>query len=609
LSLKQVKLQQKNGQSVTSFHLVQKNAQPYILQVPIVIKSLSGDTAQVFTINQPDQEFSITTETLPTEILLDPNYDILRHLTDVEIPPIWSSFLGAEQKRVILPDDEADAAIYHPLADLLAAAGADIASASELSNQDLSTGSFLFAGDSSLRRSLFADTMKTDTDFSLRVRKNPLDLTQTMVLVDSKTETATKGVLRKLSHYGKYSTLHFNNGTIAGKQIEPAENGIHVSIYSAPSGIPTQTVLDFSTIIHDIQSSRVVYTGETHTDYGDHLLQLQVIQALYAENTNIAIGMEMFPRASQPALDAYIAGEIETEKEFIKQANYFSVWGFDYRLYRPIITFAKKHQLPIIGLNLDKKIVSQVFKKGHTDEISDEDLASLALDRDLDVPGYHDRLQEVHAMHNSSPHGGNNFSGFLQAQALWDETMAESISNYIQANPDKKMVIIAGNGHVYKDSGIPLRVQRRIPGINQSVLASDNGMVTGREQGKQIDYLMFAETVAASPAPKVGVMLKEEKNEKTGEKDRIRIMDISPHGKGKEAGLEKGDIILSVDGEPVSTVADLKISLLDKEVGDTITVTILRERRVFADETLELEVELTGMQPRAMMMPPGHPKK
>lgn len=615
LGLQKVAVEQNNGQSVISFHLVQKNEQPYILQVPVVIKTLSGDKRQVFTVNQLDQEFSITTETLPTEIILDPDYDLLRHLTDSEILPIWSSFLGAEQKIIIMPDDEAQAAIYQPLADLLQDGGADIATASELTNQDLSSGSFLFAGDSPLRRSLFASTMDTDTGFTLRVRKNPLDLTQTMVLVDSKTTAETKAALRKLSHYGKYSSLDFKNGTNTGKQIGQAENGVHLPLYSTPSGIPTKTVQDFSTIINDIHTSRVVYAGETHTAYGDHLLQLQVVQALYAKNTenaknaNLAIGMEMFPRSSQWALDAYIAGEIETEKEFIKQADYFSVWGFDYRLYSPIIAFAKKHQLPIIGLNLDKKIVSQVFREGHTDTISNNDQATLALDRDLDVPGYHNRLQAVHAMHNSSPHGGNNFSGFLQAQALWDETMAESISNHLQAFPAQQMVIIAGNGHVYKDSGIPLRVQRRIPGIRQSVLAGDNGIETGREQGKQIDYLMFAEPAEFSPAPKVGVVLKEEKSEETGGEDRIRITAISPHGKGTEAGLKKEDIILSVDGEPVYDVADLKISLLDKKAGDTVTVKIFRERTVFTDETLEIEVELSTMRPGGMLMPPGHPQK
>ena len=609
LSMQQIKVEQKDGQSIITFHLVQENAQPYILQVPITVKTVSGDIQKTCTVNQMDQELSITADTLPTAIILDPDYDVLRQLTEPEIPPIWASFLGAENKIVVLPDDETLAATYQPLADILEAGGADVAYASELTNQDLSEASFLFTDDSALKRSLFADPAEPDTGFSLRVRKNPLDLSQTIVLVHSSTRTETKAVLHKLSHYGKYSSLQFAKGKNTEKQIEQAENGIQLDLYSTPAGIPTKTVNAFSSIIQDIRTSRVVYAGETHTAYGDHLLQLQILQALYVDNPNLAIGMEMFPRAAQPVLDGYITGVIETEKDFLKQADYFTNWGYDYRLYRPIIDFAKKHQLPIIGLNLDKKIVSQVFKKGHTDAIGDKDLTTIAADRDLDVPGYRDRLLEVHAMHNSAPNGGNNFSGFLQAQALWDETMAESISDYLRGHPEKQMIIIAGNGHMYKDSGIPLRVQRRIPEINQSVLAAMNGMDTGIDEGKRIDYLMFAQPAELPPSPKVGVILKEEKAEDTGTGDRIRIIDISPHGKAAEAGLEKDDIILSVDDEPVHTITDLKVSLLDKEAGDTVTVEIFRERIIFPDETLELEVELSALPSGGMVMPPGHPKK
>ncbi len=613
LSIEQVLVDQEDGQSVVKFHLVQENEQPYALQVPIVVKTLEGERRLVSSVNQSDQEFNIPTKTLPTEIVMDPDYDVFRSLTEKEIPPIWSRFLGAEQKTIVLADDEARAAVYQPLADMLQARGVKVQTASEITNQDLGTGSFLFAGDSRLRRSLFADAGSRDKGFNLQVRKNPLDLGQTMVLVDSSSVSETSAIVRKLSHYGKYSSLYFRQGQIKSKHIAPSENGLRLSLLPAPTGIPTRAALDFSGIIKDLNKSRVIYAGETHTDYSDHLLQLQIIQALHAKNKkNLAIGMEMFPRSSQPALDAYISGKIATEKEFIKASRYFSVWGYDYRLYRDIIGFAAKNNLPIIGLNLDKKIVSQVFKKGNTDTIEKEDLATIADERDLDVPGYRERLIGIHSQHKSSPHGDantNSFKGFLQAQALWDETMAESITNYLQKNPDTKMIVIAGAGHVYKDSAIPLRVRRRMPEIRQSVLISDNGMDTGRVLGKQVDYLMFPRPVGLSPAPKVGVVLKEEKEQETGNADRIRIVGISPHGDGTRAGLKEQDIIVSVDGTPVHDVADLKIALLDKEVGETVTLQILRERALLPDENLEISLKLSSMPSAGMMMPPGHPKK
>lgn len=613
LNIEEVTLDQEDGQSVTRFHLTQENEEPFIVRIPVVLRTLNGETRQTVTLNQPKQDVSITTRTLPTELIIDPDYDVFRALNEKEIPPTWSRFLGAEKKIVIRPDDETESTIYQPLIDNLAAKGMEVKTASEITNQDLSTGSFLFAGDSVLRRSLFAETAHLETGFRLQVRKNPLAIEQTMVLVDSSAILETTGPLRKLAHYGRYSSLYFKKGQIIDKRVMPSENGLRQTLLPTPSGIPTRATQDFSAVIDDLGKSRVVYVGETHTSYGDHLLQLQILQALYAENPEIAIGMEMFPRSSQPALDGYIAGKIATEKEFIKQSNYFSVWGFDYRLYRDLIGFAKSMNLPVIGLNLDKKIVSRVFKEGNTDTISEQEQATIAADRDLDVPGYRDRLRAVHSQHKKSPHGGGSakksFTGFLQAQAIWDETMAESITGYLEEHPEKSMVIIAGAGHVYKDSAIPLRVQRRMPEIRQRVLISDNGMDTGREQGRQVDYLMFSRPVELSPSPKLGVVLQEEKGTETGTEDRIRIVGLSPHGNGKKAGLRKQDVILRVDGTPVHDVVDLKIVLLDKEVGQVVTLKILREHDLLPDETLEVPLELSSIPSAGMMMPPGHPKK
>ncbi|MCI5211274.1 MAG: hypothetical protein D3910_21380, partial [Candidatus Electrothrix sp. ATG2] len=131
-------------------------------------------------------------------------------------------------------------------------------------------------------------------------------------------------------------------------------------------------------------------------------------------------------------------------------------------MYRDIINYAKAHRIPIIALNLNKNIVSTVYKAGATDELTPEQQSETALDRDLDLAGYRERLEQVHALHREKEE--KNFGGFLQAQAMWDETMAESIAAYLQAHPEKKMLVLAGTGHVYKDSAVPPRVARRMKG-------------------------------------------------------------------------------------------------------------------------------------------------
>ena len=600
LSVTEAVIEQKNGQSQLSFHLVQDNVAPYRLQVPVVVKTLQGETREIVPVDSPDQQVTVTTDNLPTQLLIDPEYDLMRGLQEDEHSPTWTQFMGADQKTVVLPPTD-KLERYLPLVAGLERMGCTLITAEELKNSTLDQGSFLFLGSSAHTRGLFGKFEHPERGFALDVRKNPLNPEQVMVLVFSSSTEETSRVVRKLSHYGKYSFLRFSGGRVSQKETTSSADGIQRHLLAPPDGIPVQRVKDFSAIIDDISRSDVVYIGEMHTDYGSHLLQLQIIQVLYEKNPNLAIGMEMFPRTSQQALDNYINGTITDEKDFLKQSNYFKVWGYDYRMYRYIIGYAEKNRIPLVGLNLDKEIVSTVFSKGSTDELSKEQIARVAAERDLDLPGYRKRLTTVHALHDNAPHG-SNFNGFLQAQSMWDETMAESIVNYLQAHPDKQMVVIAGTGHVYKDSAIPPRVSRRMK-VSQSVLIADNGMDRGMEEGKKLDYLMFAKSIDLSPAGKIGVMLEEIK--KTDDTPaHLKIIQISPHGKGKEAGLKDNDIIEAVDDYPVVTIGDLKAGLLDREPGDSVVLKIAR-----GDKTLDIEVELSNMEMSSMMMPPGHPEK
>ncbi len=600
LSVDKAGLDQKDGQSILSFHLVQDNEAPYRLQVPVVVTTAQGTTRQTVHTDALDQEVSITVDSLPTQLVVDPDLDLMRSLLPDERYPAWIEFMGAEQKTVVVPDKE-NLERYLPLLANLERMGCKVVPAGDLKNSELANGSFIFLGSSAHTLGLFGNPDHPAKGFTLDVRTNPLNRDEVMVLVSSSAPEETARVVRKVSHYGKYSYLHFRNGSVQEKRMAASADGITVPLFSPPAGIPVQQVQEFSGIIDDIVPSRVVYVGEMHTDYGSHLLQLQIIQALHERDPELAIGMEMFPRSSQQALDDYIEGTITDEREFLKQSNYFKVWGYDYRMYRDIIGYARKHRIPLLGLNLEKDIVSTVFRKGATDELSEEQLAQVAAEREVELPGYRKRLTAVHSMHNQSPHG-SNFNGFLQAQSMWDETMAESIVNYLQANPKKRMVVIAGTGHVYKDSAIPPRVARRME-VRQSVLVADNGADRGLEVGKKLDYLMLARSMNLSPAGKVGVVLEQLK-ETEDSPARIKILQISPHGKAGQAGLMENDIITAVDDFPVATVGDLKAGLMDKEPGDTVTIQVKRK-----EETLDIKVELSSMDKSAMAMPPGHPKK
>ena len=44
----------------------------------------------------------------------------------------------------------------------------------------------------------------------------------------------------------------------------------------------------------------------------------------------------------------------------LKQTEYFTRWRFDYRLYRPILRFARDQGLPLVALNVPRELTERV---------------------------------------------------------------------------------------------------------------------------------------------------------------------------------------------------------------------------------------------------------
>lgn len=557
-------LKEKDGQIELTLTIKQLQEKPYRLRLPLDIVTAKGKERREVTLTGVETKLAVSLADYPSLVIADPDYDLMRTLAPEELPPTWSRFLGARERLVIVPEAETRQ-IYAPFIELLTSMDCPTKTASEATDKNLADKAVLFLGtDSRLARSIFAPPPQAATDFTLEARENPLAPNQVAVLIASGSAAETAAATPKLSHYGKYSALHFSQGRVEQKTIAETEQGMRLPIDTPPMGIALPQALSFAAIMEQIADKRVIYVGESHTRNEDHLLQLRVIRALFAQNPKLAIGMEMFSREAQPVLDRYVAGEL-SEREFLKQSGYFSKWGFDYRLYREIINFARRNKLPIVALNQEKELVSKVFKEGAS-TLTAEELAKIPADRDLTIPGYRERITDVFAMHgqHSTPEQAN---GFFQAQAIWDETMAESVAAFLNAHPESRMVVLAGQGHTDKATAIPPRVARRLPTIRQAVILNSENEALDQTEA---DYLIFSKPVELPPAAVLGVMLAETP-------DGPLVQGLTEKSKAGAAGIKEKDVILALDDEPIATIDDLKILLLGKEIGKQVTVRIKRK--------------------------------
>jgi uncharacterized iron-regulated protein len=334
--------------------------------------------------------------------------------------------------------------------------------------------------------------------------------------------------------------------------------------HSSRSVIDLSTLIDVSGLVEKLSDKRVVFVGETHDQYQHHLNQLAIIKGLHAKHSDLAIGLEFFFQPYQKVLDQYIAGEIN-EAELIRGTDYFSRWRYDYRLYRPIFRFAREQGIPLIALNLENEITNQVGREG-IDSLTPEQRERVPAEITRDNKAYHTRLKAIFEAH---PHReGRDFERFLDVQLLWDESMAERAAAWLQTNPGRHMVILAGMGHLVYGDGIPSRLSRRLDVSHAIVLNinSPSELNTG-----MADYVIVADGQPLPPSGKLGVLLDVQSSPPS-------VTGFAEGSGAAEAGIKENDRLIAIDDHPINSYADLRIALMDKVAGETVKVAVERER-------------------------------
>jgi uncharacterized iron-regulated protein len=324
-------------------------------------------------------------------------------------------------------------------------------------------------------------------------------------------------------------------------------------------------------------AARVVLVGETHTRWDHHLVQLEVLKLLYQKSADLAIGVEWFQQPYQKYLDAYVAGEI-SEQEMLHQTEYYERWRYDYRLYRPIIQYAREHNIPIIALSASREL-SQTLSKSGFDGLPAELKAQLPASYDWSDKDYEQRLRSVFESH---PDYASEFKDFLRAQLTWDESMAERAAHYLDKNPESRLLIFAGSGHIAYGSGIPNRIKRRTDVEQLSILISDDFLPVSENSA---DYLVLSAQQSLQPAGLIGALLETEGK-------LVVIKGFSDNSAIKDAGLVKGAVIISVDGEKVESFSDFKLAIMDKEPGDSVELVYLENAEVGSKDKKSVKLEL-----------------
>jgi uncharacterized iron-regulated protein len=254
-------------------------------------------------------------------------------------------------------------------------------------------------------------------------------------------------------------------------------------IYTA-DGSPVK----YSKMVDALRQADVVFFGELHNNPIAHWLELELTKDLYDKRDGkIVLGAEMFEADNQLLLDEYLNNEI-SKKSYEDEIRLWKNYATD---YKPLVEFAKEHNLKFMATNIPRRYASVVYKKGFEalDSLSAEArsyIAPLPIEYDANLPGYKSMLDEMKNM--GMTHLNENLP---KAQAAKDATMAYSIAGALEDGS----LFIHYNGSYHSDNheGIIWYLNKYKPGLKiMTITCVEQGDIDKMDEEfkNQADYIV-----------------------------------------------------------------------------------------------------------------------
>ena len=321
----------------------------------------------------------------------------------------------------------------------------------------------------------------------------------------------------------------------------------------------------------DLREQRIIYVGETHVSQADHDIQKQIMAALFAENKDLTLAMEMFPRRYQGVLDRWSAGSMG-EAQFIEEAEWQKIWGYPFSLYRGLLTFAGDGHIKILAINAPPEVVRKISHNGLA-SLDPDERAQIAGDFDFTNTEHRNMIQNEYDQHPQNHF--KDFQSFYEAQLAWEETMAETLAQYLEARPaGAQLLVIIGNGHISYKSGVPQRTYRQLPVDYKTIVTIPVDAGEESIDPALADYVWI--TPAGEPSKRhrgrLGIVIDPQQST-----EGLTILAVLPESAAAKAGLQKGDVLYQIDDVPISDAQDAHRALAERSASPIHKIYIKRD--------------------------------
>ncbi|MBW0000977.1 MAG: ChaN family lipoprotein [Verrucomicrobia bacterium] len=203
-----------------------------------------------------------------------------------------------------------------------------------------------------------------------------------------------------------------------------------------------------------LSRAEAIYVGEIHDRPGDHRFEGRLIEILARNRVPFVVGWEMFDRSQQPVLDAWQRGRL-TRAQLFQQTGFQRAWAVYSPWYGRILDETRRFGIRNLALNARPALAHKVSQGI---QMTPAEAAEVPRGFSTDEGAFRNfsRMMGAHPGMDT-----NSLRRFFKAQSLWDQTMASVILDFHAREPQTKVVVLTGRGHVERGYGIPYFVNQK----------------------------------------------------------------------------------------------------------------------------------------------------
>lgn len=197
-------------------------------------------------------------------------------------------------------------------------------------------------------------------------------------------------------------------------------------------------------LIAAIGGRSIVLLGEVHDNAAQHAMREQALRRWLENGARPILLMEQFDRERQDELDRALAQPGASADAVIAAAGAAATrpgQGWHWPFYRPYVALAIEYRLPIVAANVSRVDARRVVREG---------LQALGFDPNVPPDVAAAQASEIVDSHCGLLDAADA-QRLVAAQVARDQFMARMIERVAP----RAVVLLAGNGHVRSDVGVP----------------------------------------------------------------------------------------------------------------------------------------------------------